>query len=54
MDEQPTGKLIAIQIRTGPSHFAECDDSYIFREKLTHLDYWTNHSLHVILVTHFI
>jgi Domain of unknown function (DUF4365) len=43
VDEQPTGKLIAVQIKTGPSHFAEIDDSYIFRGKLTHLDYWTNH-----------
>jgi hypothetical protein len=54
VDEQPTGKLIAVQIKTGPSHFAEIDDSYIFRGKLTHLDYWTNHSLPVILVAHFI
>ncbi|MFJ1257902.1 DUF4365 domain-containing protein [Cupriavidus sp. CuC1] len=54
VDEQPTGKLIAVQIRTGPSHFTETDDAYIFRGKLTHLDYWTNHSLPVILGAHFI
>ncbi|MCX4150016.1 MULTISPECIES: DUF4365 domain-containing protein [Paraburkholderia] len=54
VDKQPTGKLIAVQIKTGPSHFAEAGDAYIFRGKLTHLDYWTNHSLPVILVAHFI
>ncbi|MGF6810745.1 hypothetical protein OKW30_005937 [Paraburkholderia sp. Clong3] len=54
VDKQPTGKLIAVQIKTGPSHFTETDDAYVFRGKLTHLDYWTNHSLPVILVAHFI
>ncbi|VWB82629.1 hypothetical protein BLA23254_03899 [Burkholderia lata] len=49
---QPTGKLIAVQIKTGPSHFQENADAYIFRGTLTHLDYWTNHSLPVILVAH--
>lgn len=46
----PTGKLIAVQIKAGASHFRETDDAYIFRGSLTHLDYWTNHSLPVILV----
>jgi hypothetical protein len=49
---QPTGKLIAVQIKSGPSHFRETDDAYVFRGALTHLDYWTNHSLPVILVAH--
>lgn len=48
----PSGKLIAVQIKTGPSHFRENADSYVFRGKLTHLEYWTNHSLPVILVGH--
>lgn len=54
VDEQPTGKLIAVQIKTGPSHFAEIDDAYVFRGKLKHLDYWTNHSLPVIIVGHLV
>jgi len=49
---RPSGKLIAVQIKTGPSHFRETDDAYVFRGSLTHLDYWTNHSLPVILVAH--
>lgn len=49
---QPSGKLIAVQIKTGPSHFRETDGAYIFRGSLTHLDYWTNHSLPVILIAH--
>jgi len=48
----PTGKLIAVQIKTGPSHAKETDVAYVFRGKLAHLDYWTNHSLPVILVLH--
>jgi hypothetical protein len=53
VDEKPTGKLIGVQIKAGPSHFEETDDAYVFRGKLIHLDYWTNHSLPVILVAHF-
>ncbi|MEX3694202.1 DUF4365 domain-containing protein [Paraburkholderia sp. BR14263] len=54
VDRQPTGKLIAVQIKTGPSHFVEKAGGYIYRGSLTHLDYWTNHSLPVILVAHLI
>ncbi len=49
----PTGKLIAIQIKTGESHFSETKDSFVYYGKLVHLDYWTGHSLPVILVAHF-
>lgn len=48
----PTGKLVAVQIKTGPSHVRETDSAYVFRGRLTHLEYWTNHSLPVLLVLH--
>nr|WP_309688253.1 DUF4365 domain-containing protein [Armatimonas sp.] len=48
----PTGQLIAVQIKTGPSYFRDTGDHYSFRGELVHLDYWINHSLPVILVGH--
>ncbi|ADJ65894.1 DUF4365 domain-containing protein [Herbaspirillum seropedicae] len=53
VQDEPTGKLVALQIKTGPSHFVEREDAYVFRGSLTHLEYWINHSLPVILVAHF-
>ena len=50
-DSYPTGDLIAIQIKSGMSFFSEeAEESYIFRTKDKHIDYWSNHSLPVILV----
>lgn len=49
----PKGKLLAVQIKTGTSHFKEKQDSYTYYGKIEHLDYWTNHSLPVLLVAHF-
>lgn len=51
-DGSPTGKLIALQIKTGMSQFRETDDAFIYYGSLVHLDYWTGHSLPVILVAH--
>jgi len=51
-DGNPTGKLVAVQIKTGPGHFHETDDSYIYYGKLVHLEYWTGHSLPVVLIAH--
>lgn len=49
--DYPTGNLIAIQIKTGASYFAECSgDAYIFRTEDKHLNYWQGHALPVILV----
>lgn len=48
----PTGKLIALQIKTGASHFRETKDSFIYNGKLVHLDYWSDHSLPVVLIAH--
>ncbi|MCH7369824.1 DUF4365 domain-containing protein [Aeromonas sp. MR16] len=48
----PDGKLLALQIKTGPSHFKEKENSFTYYGNTTHLDYWTSHSLPVILVAH--
>jgi hypothetical protein len=49
----PTGKIIAAQIKAGPSWFEERDgDGFVFRGEPEHLDYWLNHKLPVIVVLH--
>lgn len=46
-----SGKLIAVQIKSGDSFFNELkDDKIIFRGEKKHYDYWINHSLPVIIV----
>ena len=52
-DGSPTGKLVALQIKTGSSHFHESGDGFVYYGSLTHLDYWSGHSLPVLLVAHF-
>ncbi len=49
---QPTGQLIALQIKSGPSFFRTRSENYVFRGETRHLEYWENHSLPVILVLH--
>lgn len=51
IDERPTGKLIALQIKAGKSFFAEdTGDSYVFRTDDKHIAYWVGHSMPVVLV----
>lgn len=46
-----TGKLIAVQIKTGDSYFKEANEEYVvFRDEIKHYNYWLNHSLPVIIV----
>ena len=46
----PTGQLIALQIKSGPSYFNEKKDgNIIYRGKKAHLEYWLNHSLPVLI-----
>ncbi|WP_229518074.1 DUF4365 domain-containing protein [Paraburkholderia terrae] len=52
LNGNPTGRLMAVQIKAGPSHVKEKGDAFEFRGSRTHLDYWSNHSLPVILVLH--
>jgi len=49
----PTGKLAALQIKTGASHFNEKKHAFVYYGKNEHLDYWLNHSLPVLFVAHF-
>ena len=51
-DGAPTGKLIALQIKTGPSHFRDSESALTYYGTNSHLDYWTSHSLPVLLVAH--
>ena len=49
-DERPTGRLLGIQLKTGPSHFKESEgDSYVFRVDSRHVEYWFDHCLPVLV-----
>lgn len=45
-----TGKLIAAQIKSGPSWFKRTTGGWWFYPKADHLEYWLDHSLPVIVV----
>jgi len=46
-----TGKLVALQIKSGPSWFREeATDEYVYRGDKEHLSYWLEHSLPVLIV----
>lgn len=48
---KPTGDLIAIQVKSGPSYFSdETDTEIIYRTDDKHIEYWSRHSLPVIIV----
>jgi hypothetical protein len=51
-DDKPTGKLVALQIKTGVSYFRPHGTSYIYYGEKRHLDYWLDHSLPVFLILH--
>lgn len=49
----PTGRLIAVQIKSGPSYLKEKTSAgFIFRGEPRHLSYWGQYSLPVIVVLH--
>lgn len=48
----PTGKLIALQIKSGSSYFRTRGSNYVYYGKRRHLDYWDNHSLPVFIILH--
>ena len=49
--ETATGRLIALQIKSGKSYFSEATESgYVFRGDAGHLEYWINHSLPVLIL----
>lgn len=50
-DGHPTGRLVGLQIKSGPSYFDEpYEDGWIFRPKEKHVRYWLNHSLPVYVL----
>lgn len=45
-----TGRLLAVQLKSGPSHFNEdAGDGWWYRPEEKHLSYWRDHSLPVIV-----
>lgn len=52
LEGQPAGQLVALQIKTGASHFQKSSGGYTYYGDVTHLEYWLNHSLPVVLVGH--
>jgi hypothetical protein len=51
VDGRATGRLLAIQIKSGESYFREpVADGFLYRIDQEHLDYWLNHSLPVFVV----
>lgn len=51
-DNNPTGQLIGVQIKSGEGNFHETADAWVYYGTHAHLDYWTGHALPVILVAH--
>jgi hypothetical protein len=52
-NSNPTGQLLALQIKTGEHYFKETKDGkIIFRGEKVHLDYWLYHSLPVLIILH--
>ncbi|QDU15000.1 hypothetical protein CA11_28130 [Gimesia maris] len=48
--EKPTGQLLGLQLKSGPSYLSEtCDDGFVFRTDKKHVDYWLNHALPVLI-----
>lgn len=48
---RPTGRLIALQIKSGTSFFIEeADSAYVYRTDEKHVSYWIEHSMPVVLV----
>jgi hypothetical protein len=52
-DSTPSGRLIALQIKAGPSYFSEdVPGGWVYRGNDTHLLYWLRHCLPVVLLLH--
>jgi len=51
VNEIATGRLIALQIKSGNSWFKEkTNDGFVFRGENNHLKYWIEHSLPVLII----
>ena len=51
-DGNPSGKLIALQIKSGSSYFKKRGEDYVFYGERRHLDYWLKHCLPVFIILH--
>jgi hypothetical protein len=51
-NNEPTGQLIGLQIKSGPSYFRKQGNDYVYYGEQRHLKYWDRHSLPVLLVLH--
>lgn len=47
---RPSGRLLAVQVKSGTSYVGRGDADMTFRADQRHIDYWMNHSLPVVLV----
>ncbi len=47
-----TGKLIALQIKSGASWFRKRGEDFVYYGEPRHRDYWTSHALPVFIVIH--
>jgi hypothetical protein len=52
IEERPTGKLVALQIKTGSSYFRKKGNDYVYYATPRHFDYWIHHSLPVYIILH--
>jgi len=47
---KPTGQLLGIQIKSGPSYFSEPNNvGFVFRTDQAHVEYWQKHALPVLI-----
>ena len=49
-NDEPTGKLIALQIKTGQSYFRESGDDYVLNIDTRHMEYWAKYDLPVYVI----
>ena len=48
--EHTTGRLLGLQLKSGPSYFSKLEgDSYVFRTNRSHVQYWLDHCLPVLV-----
>ncbi|MCI5163511.1 MAG: DUF4365 domain-containing protein [Candidatus Electrothrix sp. AX5] len=48
--EQPTGQLLGIQVKSGPSYLSKkCETGFVFPIDKDHVEYWLNHALPVLV-----
>jgi Domain of unknown function (DUF4365) len=51
-DGEPTGQLIAVQVKSGESYFRDDGDSFAYYVEERHIKYWDQHCLSTILILH--